>query len=266
MIVEKIRLTQNASLVSYVLDNYDEVDINRRRPAIVICPGGGYEKTSNREAEGVAIKMLSYGYQAFILRYSVAPIRFPEALIELAKAVSLLREKSSEWSIDKNKIIIAGFSAGGHLAASLGVFWNTDIVKNKIPGHPDTWKPNGLCLAYPVITSGEFQHKGSIDNLLGDTSSDYLELLSLEKQVTTDTPKTFIWHTIEDETVPVENTLLFAQSLQKNKVPFELHIFPNGPHGLSLANEETNSAKANRIQATCAQWPSLFEQWMKENI
>lgn len=270
MITEKINLYENdetqAFLSTYVMDNSPEIDTERKRPAVIICPGGGYEMTSDREAEAIAIKMLSYGFQAFVLRYSVAPAKYPTALIELARSVALVRANSDKWHVNPEKIIVAGFSAGGHLAASLGVFWEDDVIKEHLVGTKEDWQPNGLLLAYPVITSGDFTHEGSINNLLDNPAQVTREKLSLEKQITSNTPKTFLWHTVEDDCVPVENSLLFVQGLQKNKVPFELHIFPNGGHGLALATKETESTYGNGVQDACAQWIDLFALWVKENI
>ncbi len=257
---------ENAQLVTYILDNSPEIDENRERPAILICPGGGYEMTSDREAEAIAIQMLSLGYHAFVLRYSVSPATFPTALLELAQSVALIRNNSENWHVNKEKIIVAGFSAGGHLAASLGVFWHEKWLEEKLQGVAEGWRPNGLMLAYPVISSGEFAHEGSFVNLMEQHNDLLKEQLSLEKQVTSYTPPSFLWHTVEDDCVPVENSLLFVTALRKNKVPFEFHVFPKGGHGLGLATKETESIYGNGIQKACAQWIKLFNLWVEENI
>ena len=133
MIHEKIEIQLKdseftANLFTYFLDNSPEIDPERKRPVVLICPGGGYAMTSDREAEALAVKFMAMGYHAAILRYSVAPARFPEALLQLATAVAMLRENAEKWHIDTDKIVIQGSSAGGHLAASLGVFWNKPFV------------------------------------------------------------------------------------------------------------------------------------------
>ena len=132
MIHEKIEIQLKdsefrANLFTYFLDNSPEIDLGRKRPVVLICPGGGYQMTSDREAEALAVKFMSMGYHAAILRYSVAPARFPEALQQLATAVAMLRENAEKWHIDTDKIVVQGSSAGGHLAASLGVFWNKSV-------------------------------------------------------------------------------------------------------------------------------------------
>ena len=244
-----------------ILKNYDEYSKGRKRPAVLVLPGGGYGFTSEREATPVALEFAAAGMSAFVLHYSVAPdVYFPTELVQVYTAVRLIREHAAEWNIDPEQIYVCGFSAGGHLAASSGVFWNRDWVR-KLGFDSDAHKPNGLILSYPVITSGEFAHRGSFENLLGDQYSDaLLELNSLEKQVTKDTPRCFIWHTAEDEAVPVQNSLMFAGALAANQIPFELHVYPHGSHGLSLANELVCDQKGTipKIQT----WIPFAKEWI----
>lgn len=237
-----------------------------KRPVIVICPGGAYQMTSDREAEPIALQYLAIGYHAAVLRYSVAPARYPVALSQLACAVSILRQNAEQWNIDTNRIIVQGFSAGGHLAASLGVFWNRPFLAQKLGATPEQIRPNGLILSYPVITSGPLGHQLSFEELLGQTNEQKLAEQSLEKQVSEDTPPTFLWHTAKDELVPVENSLLFFNALRAKGVSAEMHIFPNGPHGLSLATEETAGPNGKYVEATCASWINLADQWIKHTI
>lgn len=258
--------TAIAYLDLYILDNSIEIDPQRKRPAVVICPGGGYSMTSDREAEAVAVKMLSFGFQAFVLRYSVFPERYPSALLQLAEAVKKIRENHELWHVDEKKIIVAGFSAGGHLAASLGVFWTEKFLEQQLNGCCQDWEPNGLLLAYSVLSTGKYAHHDSIKTLLGDQYEALKEKMSLENQVTETTPKSFIWHTDEDDLVRAENSLLFASALRKNQIPFELHIFPKGGHGLSLATEETKIENGYGIQKEVSVWPQLFANWLKANI
>jgi acetyl esterase/lipase len=254
----------NAKLYTYILNNSPEIDISRKRPTIVICPGGGYEFTSDREAEPIAIRMNAMGFNAFVLRYSVRPATFPSALMELAKAVALIRKNAEQWNIDVNKIIVAGFSAGGHLAASLGVFWNNPLLSESLGISNEVIKPNGLILSYPVITSGANAHKGSFEALLGDKIDTKLNDLSLEKQVSKDTPPTFLWHTYTDITVPVENSFMFAEALLKNKISLEMHIYPNGVHGLSLGTEETKRKDNDlTLQSEVENWIEMAGRWIK---
>lgn len=251
------------TLAAYCLDNYREIDARRLRPAVLICPGGGYRRTSDREAEPVAMQFLARGYNCFILEYTTAFARFPVSLLQLAASVRYLRENSEWFHIDPGKIAVCGFSAGGHLAASLGVFWKEPLVAGAPCVAASDVRPNALILCYPVITSGTFVHRDSFRYLLGDAPDpDLLEKLSLEKQVHGGVPPVFLWHTFEDRLVPVENTLLFADALRKNRVPFELHIFPAGMHGLSLATEEVGPAETY-ADAHVARWVPLCDEWLK---
>ncbi|MBC6973637.1 alpha/beta hydrolase [Bacillus sp. CGMCC 1.60114] len=253
-----------AKLYTYFLNNSPEIDSNRKRPTVIICPGGGYEFTSDREAEPIAIRMMAIGFNACVLRYSVHPATFPTALLELSMAVSLIRQNAEQWHVDKNKIIVVGFSAGGHLAASLGVFWNRSFLSESLGISNDEIKPNGILLSYPVITSGPYRHKDSFTALLGENHDKSLQEVSLENHVSTDTPPTFLWHTYTDEPVPVENSFLFANALLKHKVHLEMHIYPNGIHGLSLGTEETKE-KNNEwtIQPEVANWIEMAGRWIK---
>lgn len=273
MIYEKINISDiNKSLKDskayinvYIPDNSEEININKKRATIVICPGGGYVMTSDREAEPVALRFLSEGFNVIVLRYSVAPNKYPTALLELAATINYAREMSEIWNIDNDKVIVCGFSAGGHLAGSLGVLWNRDFISETLEINKVDAKPNAMILSYPVITSGEFAHKGSFDNLLGDNANEEeREKLSLEKLVSKDTPKTFLWHTFDDGTVPVENSLMFANSLRKNNVPFELHIYPTGVHGLSLCDEASaRKDDKNHINPHVGTWFRMAIEWIK---
>ena len=168
MIEEKTKDYNEAWIETYFWQESEELYPGQKRPVIVICPGGAYCMTSDREAEAIAVRFMGMGYHAVVLRYSVAPARYPVALRQLAKTVALLRENSDKWHIEKNKIIVSGFSAGGHLAASLGVFWNTEELAGITGMENERIRPNGMILNYPVITSGKAGHEESFRNLLGD--------------------------------------------------------------------------------------------------
>lgn len=238
-----------AFLQTYVLAG------ERLRPGVIICPGGAYTLVSPRESEPVALQFCAAGFHVFVLTYTVRPKYYRQPLLELSAAVTEVRKRAKEWNLDPNRIAVAGFSAGGHLAASLGVHWY------KLPDAPQN-EPQALILSYPVITSGPFKHPGSFDNLLGpNPSAEILEEMRLDRQVTSKTPPTFLWHTVADEVVPVENSLLFANALRQNQVPFEMHLFPDGIHGLSLATAETDSGGKNNPHA--ARWLPLCIEWLK---
>ena len=274
MICEKIQIEipgekDAAQLYTYFLDSSPEIDGERLRQVIVICPGGGYRKTSDREAEPVAMQFLAMGYHAVILRYSVAPAVYPTALLQLAGTVCWLKEHAAMYHIDKDRIVLQGFSAGAHLAACLGVFWNRPFLKERLElEKKEVLRPAGMILSYPVITSGEKAHRDSFDKLLGARSRDpkMLELLSLEKQVSEDTPPVFLWHTQTDPTVPVENSLLFYQALLAHGVSTEMHLYPVGGHGLSLANEETINTRGYGVQVQCQSWIRLAADWMGQTL
>ena len=254
------------NLFTYFLDSSIEMRPNEKRPVILMCPGGGYEMTSDREAEPMAMQFLAMGYHVAILRYSVCPVRYPAALLQVAESVLYLKEHADEYHIDPEKIVVQGCSAGGHLAANYGIAWNSPFL-TKLMGmenDPERLCVAGLLLCYPVITSGEKAHEESFRNLLGEKYEEKKEELSLENQVTPDTPPTFLWHTATDETVPVENSLYFFQACLQQGVSAELHIYPVGGHGLSLANEETCRANGIGVQKECQSWIGLAQTWLEE--
>ena len=273
MIYEKLRIkdisrklkNSEAIISAYIPENSEEININKKRETIIICPGGGYEFTSDREAEPIALKFVAQGFNAVVIRYSIAPVRYPTALLELAETVRYVREKEKEWNVDTEKVIVCGFSAGGHLAGSLGVLWNNEIIEKYLDIKNEEVKPNAMILCYPVISSGEFAHKGSFDSLLGEKEAEISrENLSLEKLVSIETPKTFLWHTFDDGTVTVQNSLLFSNALASNKVQFELHIYPSGVHGLGLCEEITAmNGRSEHINSHIASWFNLACQWIK---
>ena len=274
MVYERIELEINydeiaesgghhASINTFVIENSPEMDEQRQRPAVLICPGGGYGFKSSREREPIAIAMNGFGFQAFTLDYSVAPSKFPTALIEIATAVALIRKNAKQWHVNPDQIIVCGFSAGGHLAASLGVYWQQEWLHKRCGLNADEIRPNGLLLSYPVIVANEFTHEGSMTNLFGAKNEVSWEQGALEKQVSQQVPPVFIWHTYEDGAVPVENALQFVDALRKHQVSTEVHIFKSGGHGLSLANEETRWMNSGEIQKECQIWIHLFASWLK---
>lgn len=250
-----------AALNLYLIDDSESIHIHKR-PIVVVCPGGAYSFTSDREAEIVALQFLAMGYHAAVLRYSVAPAVFPAAALELGSAVLQLRRHSEEWNIDSGRIVIAGFSAGGHMAASYCMLWHKEWMAGELGVTTEALRPNGMILGYPVITSGEYAHRDSFRNLLGKDYETKKQELSLEFCVGEQVPRTFIWHTGEDASVPVQNSLLLVNELVKNHIPTELHIFEKGGHGLALANRLTNTVGCGPECAAGA-WVSLVHQWME---
>ena len=186
------------------------------------------------------------------------------ALRALAEAVAWVRAGAAENHVDPRQISVCGFSAGGHLAGSLGDFWNAPFLAAETGLAPQDMRPDKMVLCYPVITGGEFAHKGSFDNLLGaDADAARRAEVSLEQHVTQDTPPAFLWHTYTDPGVPVENTMLFAMALRRAGVPFESHIYSVGGHGLSLANELTENTAGAGVQAECTGWVDLAAGWLR---
>ncbi len=260
------KIGKPAVLNTYILRDYPHNHIVKMRPAVIICPGGGYEHVSEREAEPVAVQFNAMGYHAFVLNYSVKGEGiYPAPMLELAKAVLTVRENAENWHIDKNKVLVCGFSAGGHLAAYLGTCYEEDYLSEAFQVTSEALRPDGIILSYPVITSGEYAHRESFENLLGDRYQELVESVSLEKRVTKNTPKTFLWTTMTDDTVPVENSLMLISAYRKEGVSMEAHLFPAGRHGMSICTEET-SVKSDKsdINEACQAWIPLVRKWMEE--
>lgn len=255
-------------LITYIQDHYQEIKIESR-PLVLICPGGAYAYTSPREGEAFAMQFLAMGYHAAVLKYSCAPAVFPTSLTELASAMLLIRQNAEEWHVDPDKIIVLGCSAGGHLAASLATLWDEDFLAEALKlekSNHKLLKPDGLILCYPVITSGEFAHRGSFENLLGEREKELGGELSLEARVSEKVPPVFIWHTYTDGSVPVENSLLFVNALRKAGVSTEFHMYPCGGHGLGLANRLTRAGDGSAVQEECTSWIPLVRTWMESRF
>lgn len=251
-----------AALYTYILDDSEQLAI-RKRPLVLICPGGGYQHTSDREAEIVAMQFLAMGYHAAVLRYSCAPSVYPAALLELARSVSLIRANAVKWHIDEERIIPLGFSAGGHLVANYCIEWHEEWLGSRCGVPAGMLRPNAMILGYPVITSGEYAHRDSIQNLLGAKYEEKMEKMSLEKRVTDAVPRTFIWHTCEDPSVPVQNSYLLVGALLAHHIPVEYHVFEKGGHGLSLANRLSASASGFGEEKGCQCWIELVHRWLE---
>lgn len=267
MIHEKISIQVNncpeATLCTYFWSESKELYPGQRRPVVLICPGGGYEMTSDREAEAIALRFMSMGYHAAVLRYAVAPAEYPVQLLQLAESVRLLRENADKWLIRQGQVIVLGFSAGGHLAGSLGVLYNRPEIYEALGVLPEEIRPDGMILCYPVITSGEWAHEGSFRNLLGQRYEELKETVSLELQVSPDTPPAFLWHSFEDEAVPMENSMLFVSAMKRAGVPVEFHLYSEGCHGIGLADRLTANPDGHAIVPACDTWSSLAEKWLE---
>ena len=223
-------------LVTYLPDNFPELGMDRRRPALILCPGGGYHFRSDREGEPVALRFAGLGYAVFLLRYHVDP----------------------------HAVVTMGFSAGGHLACSAGVLYENEEILEPLGLTPEACRPDGMILGYPVITSGPQAHRGSLENLLGERYQELLDTVSLEKQVTDATPPVFLWHTVDDTTVPVENSLLLQEALENAGVPAEVHLYPHGVHGQSLADSTVFSPdRLWMLSVPCSVWVERCHAWLR---
>jgi len=257
-----------ATLTPLCFSNPPQLGFSPRR-AVIVCPGGGYNHLSPREAEPIAAQFLAAGYAPFILHYGVGEnAKDFRPLKELALAVRHIRENADKYSVNPNYVFVCGFSAGGHLCASLGTLWNTPLLDEIAKGAPrDILRPTGMILGYPVISAGEWGHRKSFCKLSGKEEPNQTELyaFSLEKHVSENTPPAFIWHTFADNAVPVQNSLLLADAMATAGIPFELHVFPEGRHGLSLCNELTATGKLDvNVQPHTAQWLKLALRWVKD--
>ena len=237
------------TLTTYLIND------GKKRGGIIICPGGGYQRRANHEGEPVAKWLNSLGINAFVLDYRVFPSKHPAPLADAQRAIRFVRYHEKEWNLDKNKIGILGFSAGGHLAATLSnladypAYVKIDVIDE------ESTKPDIAVLCYPVISMLEYSHQGSVSSLLGENlNANDLHLLSHQRNVNKETPPTFLWHTADDSSVPAENSMMYAEALSKVNIPYELHLFQEGRHGLGLAKENKDVAL----------WTDLCASWLRK--
>ncbi|MDQ0112304.1 alpha/beta hydrolase [Paenibacillus harenae] len=223
------------------------------RPAVVICPGGGYGGRAYHEGEPIAQWLNTLGVSAFVLRYRVAPYQYPCALLDAQRAIRTVRHEAERFGVDPKRIGLLGFSAGGHLTANAGTDYDKGNPDAEDPIERQSCRPDLLVLCYPVITMTDpYTHTGSRMNLLGEAFDDAIaERHSAELNVTADTPPTFLWHTSDDAAVPVENSLLMAGALRRHGVLFDLHVYAKGKHGLGMAEEEPHT---RGWTDACASW------------
>ncbi len=225
--------------------------------AMVICPGGGYSGLAAHEGRDYALWLNARGVAGFVLKYRLgsAGYHYPAEFQDVQRALRLVRANAGEWKIDPKRVGIMGSSAGGHLASTLLTHFDAGNPDATDPIERQSSRPDLGVLCYPVITMGPNTHQGSKVNLLGrNPSPELVKLLSNELQVTPQTPPCFIWHTDEDRTVKVENSLDFAYALRRAGVPFELHIYQKGPHGLGLGSQTYDPSKWMDWTRDCASW------------
>jgi acetyl esterase/lipase len=301
MKIENIKLYPDRNdviLTSYVHEESRELMGNRKRPAVVVCPGGAYLMCSDREAEPVALRFVAMGYHAFVLRYStyfgfggynfnftemkpIPEIQFPAPIYDLGKAMLYIKEHTEECHVDEDKIVIVGGSAGGHLAAMYAIGWYKPMLSEQFKESTEKFRPAAAVLCYPITdfvvmkqfmaskARQEQQELFRISNMIimgtGEPTDALLEEISPARQVSEKTPPMFIWATGTDELVPVQQSLLLAAALADKNIPFEIHVFEEGVHGLSLATQASAGAKT-QINVNAAKWVDLAEAWLMKRF
>lgn len=285
------------TLTTYVLDDSPEMLDGKKRPGVLVCPGGGYLGCSDREAEPVALRFAAMGYHAFVLRYSVHNNNetgfippetgdiavnpnslHPNPVRDIGRAFLIMHEYADSWLLDMEQIAICGFSAGGHNCAMYSVYWNHPMLTEHFDVDARLLRPAAAILGYAFVElnplfndnlSAELQMltQASLIAFLGTTSpsTDLINEVSPVFHVTEHTPPTFLWATAADDIVPAEDSLKMAQVLAQNGIPYELHIFEQGIHGLSLANEATASGQTF-IDADAAKWIDLVDVWLRKRF
>ena len=266
MIHKKVFLeegNENAFLEIYVAEPLEGFT----RDAILIIPGGAYASVcAEREGEPIAMAFMPYGYNAFVLHYSVklnSDKVFPAQLIEASMAIKHIKDHAEEYGINPDRVFACGFSAGGHLAGSLGTMWHFDEVYEKIDMPYGYNKPTGTMLIYPVVSAK--YHIGSFGCLLGDENppEDLLKQCSLENNVDEKSSPVFIVHTSNDGAVDVRNSLALADAYKRAGKTFEMHIYPDAPHGVALGNEITRCNNDKWVNKSIAQWVGMADEWAK---
>ncbi|UUX33107.1 alpha/beta hydrolase [Fundicoccus culcitae] len=286
---------KDVTLKAYLLEDNVNLRPKKTLPAIIINPGGGYMYCSPREAEPIALRFNAMGYHAFVLEYSVygegkypfeldsdLPVKehslFPHAMQEIAMSFELIHQHAAEWKVDTNQIGTIGFSAGGHNVAMYANNWNTPVIQDAVSLKGDALKPAFNIVGYPLtdlinITANieDLNTVAEAKPILiacfgkSDVSQAELEYYSPARNVNSDTPPTFIWTTSEDQVVAAQDSIQLALGLAHNNIPFELHVFEKGPHGLSLANPSTARA-AEHINPKAATWAEMAEKWLNDRF
>lgn len=267
MKVFDVKISDSATLTCFLAGEYPEMP-NVVRDAMLVLPGGGYGFCSDREGEPIVRKYLAYGMNCFMLKYSILEnARDFAPLVEASLSVVHIKDHAEEYGIDPDRVFAVGFSAGGHLCASLGTFWNAPWLLEKLDIPYGRNKLAGTVLSYAVISGGPEGHEGSFYNISGKMRTEDPELYerySVHKHVSKDSSPAFIWSTSDDGLVNVKNSLLMGMAFKDAGMPFEMHIFPNGPHGLSIAEKETSVGRADLIDPDVAEWVPLSVKWINK--
>ncbi len=258
-------------LVDGVEDTYIEAYLPKypgraRRKAILVIPGGGYIRVcSDREGEPIALAFLERGFTAFVLEYTTGRRdKFPCQLIEVARAIKHIKDNADAYHIDPDELYVIGFSAGGHLAGAAGTMWKHSAIYEAINDMPYGYnKPRGVMLIYPVVSPRLEHHFGSFQNLVcnDEPTEEQKAATAVDEHVDGDSAPAFIMHTADDTIVDVNNSLRLAAAYSKAGVPFELHVYPHGAHGMALANSITSYGRADWEDSRIAEWVRLAAEW-----
>ncbi len=295
--IDLIEGRQDVTLTTYVLDDSPDLLGGKPRPAVIVCPGGAYLGCSDREGEPVALRFNAMGYHAFVLRYSVysenkgwgataedpqpkAWLTHPAPMRDIARAMLEIRKNAAQWHVDLDKVALCGFSAGAHNCAMYSVYWDKPIMRAPFGVEAADLKPAATILAYTLsdymfmkeaYLKMDAAGKGLFDlvNLAFTGTKDpddaLLDAISPARHVDANTPPMFLWSTFRDGLVPIRHTTLLADALAQADVPFEVHIFEDGDHGLSLADQSTATDRT-QIDPDAAKWASLAEAWLKKRF
>lgn len=284
---------QDVTLTTYIQDDADKM-LKSPRPAVLICPGGGYLKCATQEGEPVALRFAAMGYQTFILRYStyfggmnpqqladcaeqILPIKntiYPNSMLEVGMAMKLIYEHAQEWHVDIKRIALCGFSAGAHNVAMYAAKWQEPWIGKHIQIENEKIKPAAVILGY--IAGDYFFNTEEPHHILQTYSNmamfgktklekEDVEKVQPSKYITGDMPPAFLWATYEDTVVSVKNTIAMAEKLAEQKIPFELHIFEKGDHGLSLGMQES-AKKKEQIRRDVSMWVPMAEIWLEKRF
>lgn len=301
-VIRLIKGRNDVTLTTYILDDSSEMLQGKSRPAVLICPGGAYLCCSDREGEPIAMAFLRYGYNAFVLRYSVAydgtrpyhetdfanqtinPVKLhPEPMREIGLAFACIYEHRKEWKTDAKQIAICGFSAGGHNCAMYATHWSKPVITDFLGVDKEILRPAACILGYPLtdyLYMYEATKKAGTDAfnfftvanrlMMGEDWENEEKLLDMspDRLVTKEVPPTFIWATAKDELVPVAHSTKYATALAEAGIPFELHIFQDGAHGMALCDQSTSRQEALDVQTdpNAKAWIDFAAAWLEKYI
>lgn len=266
MEIRKINLCPSRPWVT--LSAYLSYSLDTRADALLVCPGGGYGRVCDgHEGEAIAFSFAVRGFRTFVLNYSVGEnAKFPTPLVDASLAIAHIKDHAEEYGIDPDRVFVIGFSAGGHLAASLGTLWHKDWLNRELNIPYGYNKPTAMILSYPVLSYFPETHMGTFKHALGTEvpTEEAANEISLDKQVDGEhTVPAFIWHTMDDELVHVENSLRMLSSLRAHNVYAEAHLFPHGSHGMGTADRLVFGDYITQIDQRIARWVDLAADFIR---